>query len=59
MTERANAENAHLSPEAIVRYIEETAAPQDRWRMERHLAECEACLDEVLESRRLLEGDGA
>lgn len=59
MTERANSEYAHLSPEAIVRYIEETAAPQDRRQMECHLAECEACLDEVLESRRVLGGDGA
>lgn len=59
MKELPNSETTHLSPEAIVRYIEETATPQDRRQVERHLIECEGCLSEVIESRRLLQGDDA
>lgn len=57
MNEPADAEGqVHLSPEAIVRYIDHTTAAEDRRAVERHLADCEACLREVIESQRVLRG---
>ena len=44
----------HLSPAEIVRYIDRTLLPPARRQAERHLAECEACLREVIESQRVL-----
>jgi len=46
----------HLSPEAIVSYIDQTNSDAARRRVEGHLAECEACLREVIEVRSLLRG---
>lgn len=47
---------AHLSPEEIVSYIDQTNTDAARRQVEGHLAECEACLGEVIEVRRLLRG---
>jgi anti-sigma factor RsiW len=47
---------AHLSPEEIVRYIDHTFSAGARKQAERHLAACEVCLREVIESRRVLRG---
>jgi anti-sigma factor RsiW len=44
----------HLSPAEIVRYIDRTLHRAARREAERHLAECEACLREVIESQRVL-----
>ncbi len=49
---------AHLSPEEIVGYIDQTIAEGVRREVESHLVECQACLAEVLEVRRLLRGPG-
>jgi anti-sigma factor RsiW len=45
---------AHLSPEEIVRYIDHVIEEETRLQVEAHLAGCPACLQEVLEVRRLL-----
>jgi len=44
----------HLSPEQIVSYVDQTICEEARLRLEAHLAECQACLNEVLEVRRLV-----
>ena len=44
----------HLSAAEIVRYIDRTLLRSARRQAERHLAECEACLREVIESQRVL-----
>jgi len=46
----------HLSPEEIVSYIDQTNTVAARTRVEGHLAECEACLREVIEIKSLLRG---
>ena len=48
----------HLSPEEIVSYIDQTITLGMRTQVESHLAECQGCLAEVLEVRRLLRGPG-
>jgi len=45
---------AHLRPEEIVSYIDQAIAPATRRKVESHLAECEACLREVIEVTRLV-----
>ncbi len=45
---------AHLSSEEIVGYIDQTMTEGMRGEVESHLVECQACLREVLEVRRLL-----
>jgi anti-sigma factor RsiW len=45
---------AHLTPEEMVSYIDQVLTDQVRRRAESHLAECPACLREVLEVRELL-----
>jgi len=47
---------AHLSPEEIVGYIDQIITEGARRQVEGHLVECEACLREVIEVRRLLRG---
>lgn len=47
---------AHLSPEQIVGYIDQTINEGTRKQVEGHLAECETCLREVLEVTGLLRG---
>ena len=44
----------HLSSEQIVAYIDQTLADGVQEEVESHLAECQECLHEVLEVRRLL-----
>ena len=45
---------SHLSPEEIVSYIDQTLAENARPQVVGHLAECEACLREVIEVTRVL-----
>lgn len=45
---------AHLSPEEIVSYIDQTISEERRRQVEAHLAECQACLHEVLDVRQWL-----
>lgn len=51
-----NKSQTHLSPEEIVSYIDQTVTEGLRTQVESHLVECQACLAEVLEVRRLLRG---
>ena len=48
------ASQAHLSSEEIVGYIDQTMTERLRREVESHLAECQACLSEVLEVRGFL-----
>jgi anti-sigma factor RsiW len=45
---------AHLRPEEIVSYIDQAITAAMRRQVEGHLAECEACLREVIEVTRLV-----
>jgi anti-sigma factor RsiW len=45
---------AHLRLEEIVSYIDQALSAGTRRRVERHLAECDACLREVIEVTRLV-----
>lgn len=42
-------EGAHLDPHDIAAYVDHATASELRDRVERHIAECRACRDEVLE----------
>jgi len=48
----------HLSPEEIVSYIDQALTEGMRTQVESHLVDCQACLAEVLEVRRLLRRPG-
>jgi anti-sigma factor RsiW len=55
MSEREIPESkSHLRPEEIVSYIDQTLAEDARRQVEGHLAECEACLREVIEVKGVL-----
>ena len=55
MSESHKPENkSHLRSEEIVSYIDQTLAEEARRQVEGHLAECEACLREVIEVKKLL-----
>ena len=48
--------NDHLSAEELAAYLDGRLTPGDRPRMETHLAQCDLCLSELVETLRYLWG---
>ena len=53
MTDPARPSSGHLELPQVVGYVRGTLAPDDRARVERHLADCEACTHEIGDVVRL------